>query len=58
MTMLPDMCRSCAEEAGTPWPAGAKAPCTGPCDWCGNGDTALMPFADLESPELKEAAHA
>jgi hypothetical protein len=52
-----DMCFSCANDAGMPWPAGTKAPYSGPCNWCGNGEHALMPFDDLEHTDFREEAH-
>jgi hypothetical protein len=54
MTLDSDMCRECAADAGTPWPAGAKAPYTGPCHWCGNGERAVMPMDDLEETDFVE----
>ena len=56
MQNQPDICRPCAEESGTPWPAGATAPYIGPCTWCGSGDRELMPFADLLT-DFEEISH-
>jgi hypothetical protein len=49
--MHDDMCRECADDAGTPWPEDAKAPHAGPCHWCGKSDVSLMPVAELEDME-------
>jgi hypothetical protein len=57
MTAHDDMCNVCAADAGTPWPEGLGAPLVGPCNWCGNGDRALMPFDDLEHTDFAEEAH-
>ena len=45
-----DMCRDCADAAGTPWPAGSKGLFVGTCHWCGESDKSLMPFSELEEP--------
>ncbi len=59
MTHLPDMCRDCADEAGTPWPAGVNGIFHGHCDWCGEDGKSLMPYAELNAIELPGVqAHA
>jgi len=51
---MEDMCRSCADDANTPWPEGASATYTGPCHWCGRSDVGLIPFAELEETGFEE----
>jgi hypothetical protein len=52
--MLADICRECSADAGTPWPGNVTGTCSGPCNWCGNGERALMPFDDLEHTDFEE----
>ena len=57
MTRAPDICRPCADDAGTPWPAGATGVFYGLCHWCGNDGKSLMAVAELPETDFFEVQH-